>query len=161
MPARYPLKLVLSEEGNSLNAALADLEGLAPARHAAKLLEEALRLKRERVSGAEVSAEGKLFNIVRAICSELIRSGWDNDVTLRVFQRIEREHRHIYEEALLGTERPRLNRAIGALVKQCLGVKPELRTNGTVAMGFPKPAETGLIKSYTLLQPSSKATSND
>ncbi|WP_152569532.1 MULTISPECIES: hypothetical protein [Sphingomonas] len=74
-------------------------------------------------------------------------------MTLRVFDRIRLENLQLYQDAVSASDHPRLNRAIGALVKKCLGAEPVRRPNGTIAMRYTKPADGHLIKAYTLLQP--------
>ena len=135
----------------------AQAERLRPATLAAHMIDTVLR---QRIDMPE--AQSPFLALVDWVASRVdeIRAagGWPEDVTIAIFERIEREAVHLYAAAQAELGQANLNRNIGRLIRKRLGA--DVRTRGGRAVVIPVRADrTSLIKTASLLVPIKGATS--
>lgn len=106
-----------------------------------------------------IDAESELMEFVRDVIRDLRRTGnWNEHVTGALFKRIKAERLDVYADAVGGNafsvrnhEKSRINRKIGARVKQLLKAEVKIE-GGQRQKGQPSRAENALVLSYSLLR---------
>ncbi len=123
------------------------------------ILRDALMDELEPADKRQVQAESELMEIVGRLVTDISQTGWDEDVTAAVFEKIADEHLDLYREAVGGdpfhfgnAEKSRINKRIGARIKRLLAADIVM-SRGIRAKGQPSRKTPSLIMSYTLLRP--------
>ena len=107
----------------------------------------------------QVVAEGRLMAVADDIVARIRKADrWGDDVTFRVFEKIRTDHSATYDAAIGadGSERSRINRQIGGLVRRRLDAEVVVE-NGYRRMGQVPRGTDSLIKVFTVLRRRGKA----
>lgn len=105
---------------------------------------------------AQVAAEQEYWRVLHAIADRYAKvKDWDEDITRKVFEEIEREHRDLYERVIGGdayeTGNPikhRINKETASRIKTALKAEVHHTVGGHPVRGS---VSRGLISAYTKL----------